>query len=107
MKKNSNFKEALMDQLSNAKFSDKALKKYSNILADLNNKNFIIERVWWYGQPPLIDTVMASTRLKLDELNVLKELANVPGLKSIKGFPIGIVDPEAFDFHFQIDGPLQ
>lgn len=101
MENTEKFEQALMSHLSDIKLEKATLKKYSSIIAQLRRQDLLIERIWKYGIPAP-DGVIVRGRLNLKDLAKLGKVFEIPELRKIDIFPLGIPFPDFLDVRLKI-----
>jgi hypothetical protein len=96
------FEQALIAQLIEPSLDKTTLKRYSSVLAQLQNQKLSIERIWKIGMP-YPDTLMVQGRLGVNDFVNLYKVFEIPRIQGLEIFPLGIINPEFLEFRLKID----
>ncbi len=96
-----NMEDVLMKHLSSPNMDKTSLRHYSTVISHLQKQNLVVERVFWKG---IIwpDTFVAQARIGLDDIDVLKKLFGGRNIYAVEMFPLGIINPEAFQLNILV-----
>lgn len=103
----SKFEKQLMEQLTNAKLTKDQLRQFSDSIVQLRKHSVVLERIWRYGQPPVIDGIILKGRLALDDARNLADIVKTPHLRGIDVFPLGIINPDVFELRVKIGEKIE
>ncbi len=88
------FEAALTEYLKSSKLDKDLVRSYTATIVKLKNSGFLLERIWKYGQPPIIDGIIVRCRIGINDAAKLGEIARGERFRWGDIFPIGIPFPE-------------
>ncbi|WP_205502440.1 hypothetical protein [Rufibacter psychrotolerans] len=94
--------KAILAHLSDKKIDKDSLKRYSAAINKLRKSNFIIDRIWKYGQPKPDDGIIVGGRIKTSDLGNLTDIFDNNDFKGFKAFPLGTVNPDQLEIRIQL-----
>lgn len=101
MAEKENMEDVLMKHLSSPNMDKASLRHYSGLLSHLQSHKLVVERVFWKG---IIwpDTFVAQTRIDMADIDILRKLFTNRGLHGLEVFPLGLINPEAFQLNILV-----
>jgi len=91
------YEQSLLDYLKSSKMDKDRIRSYTTTIVRLKNSGFILDKIWKYGQPPIIDGVVIRGRLRISDAGKLGEVISGPGFRWCDVFPIGIPFPDLLE----------
>lgn len=109
---NKEFESAMMKQLLKANMKEDLLKRISSSISNIYKLDILPERIWWEGQPSpdgfrVVDGIVVGSRIKLTDVEKLRDLSHIEELLSIEIFPKGIIRPEFLDVQVRLGDNVQ
>ena len=92
------FESGLLEYLKSSKLEKERLRSFTATIVKLKSAGFILERIWKYGQPPVIDGIVVRGRIGIKDAAKLNVIADGEKFRWCDIFPIGIPFPDFLEF---------
>ena len=83
------------------------IRSYTTTIVKLKNAGFVLDKIWKYGQPAIIDGIVVRGRLRIDDAAKLSEVVKGSGFRWCDIFPVGIPFPDFLEVRAKFGEELE